>query len=161
MEYSYETQVETLSSFAGGRDLVSRCGDNVGFHDAVVVSLQFDTRCTLKVLAWPFEESLAAGRAVRTFIATFVLDGVMDIELSNFAPDCNILFGLHFRRAPPRPDRQAWYGLRPSAEDVEIELEPSVGLGGFICCQMVSVSYEDVDENQAARAPRGPAQGLT
>ena len=49
---------------------------------------------------------------------------------------------LILRRAPHRPERGDYLALKPLPQDVEIELEPSYGLDGFIRARSVSITFE-------------------
>jgi hypothetical protein len=152
MDYSHETQISTLSSLPGGSALITRCEDNVSFHDAEVQSIHLPVHepCVLRVLNWPLEASIKAGRGVRPFVATLVMTDVMDLELDGFSARQNVLFTLMFRRSAGREDRREWFTLKPLPDDIEIELDPSVGIGGYIRCRELSITYEDIDEDDSA-----------
>ena len=142
---SYMNEAETIyASIPGGRDLVAWFGRVPSLHDAEIVSLSLHRRApsALSLHAWNTTKEVDdRGYFVldRHAVVTFSLEDIMDLQLDGFSHQ-NVVGGLRLRRAPERMDRRPFYGLDPSPNDYEIELEPCFGLDGIIRCRKVSVA---------------------
>jgi hypothetical protein len=140
------TDVETIyASIPGGPDLVAWFGHVPSFHDAEVVSLCLNRRSSskLSVHAWNTTKEVDnRGYFVldKHTVVTFTLEDILDLQLDGFSHQ-NVIFGLHLRQAPERPDRRPFYWFDPSPDDYEIELEPCFGLHGMIRFRRVSIDF--------------------
>jgi hypothetical protein len=129
----------------GGAELVRWFGQVPTFHDAEILALDLRRRSasSLKIHGW-----ISTGRISRDgtseldkhAVVTFAIESVMDLKLDGFSPQ-NVINGLVLRRAAVRPDRRPFLSLDPLPEDVEIELEPSFGLEGFVRARSVSITF--------------------
>jgi Immunity protein 50 len=139
-------EVETIyARIPGGPDLLAWFGHVPDFHDAEVVSFNLRRRAPsmLSIHAWNRTNEVdSRGHLVRDrhAVVTFALEDIMDLQLKGFSHQ-NVISGLQLRRAPERPDRRPFYGLDPSPNDYEIELEPRFGLDGIIRCRRVLVDF--------------------
>jgi hypothetical protein len=139
-------EVETIyARIPGGPDLLAWFGHVPDFHDAEVVNFNLRRRAPsmLTIHAWNRTNEVdGRGHLVRDrhAVVTFALEDIMDLQLKGFSHQ-NVISGLQLRRAPERPDRRPFYGLDPSPNDYEIELEPCFGLDGMIRCRRVLVDF--------------------
>lgn len=80
-------------------------------------------------------------------IVTFILNGVMDLQLDGFSAQ-NVIGGLVLRRAQDRAERLGFFALAPLPEDMEIELEPCYGLNRLIRARSVAITFEPGQRNE-------------
>ena len=148
MRYSAEVQLATLWAMPGGDDLIRRCGGDPLFHDAELLSLRLAVNkpCSaLDVLWWP---ALCDGHPADHFVAAFDIEEVIDLELTGFYTQ-NSLNDLLFYPAPDRPER-AQYAAPSNGSDIEIAINPHVGLGGWIRCRGVTIKTESISVHDVA-----------
>lgn len=134
----YEAHAALFAHLPGAEGLIAaNDGWAPTFHDATIEEIKLLSRGqSILQIRNPFPDIFSGGRA----IVTFTFGEVVDLELSHFIRDTNILFRVLLRPAMQRPDRRGYHrALRP--DDIEIELEPTAGLGGYLVCADVSVSW--------------------
>lgn len=129
----------------GGSDLLAWFGQVPSFHDAEILSLYLCRRgqSTLRVHGWIMGKVGDDGYLVldRHAVVTFMIEGVMDLQLDGFSHQ-NVIGGLTLRRAPDRADRRPFLTLTPLPEDIEIQIEPCFGMGGLIRARSVAITFE-------------------
>ena len=144
MASNKETSI--YDAVSGGADLVRWFGQVPTFHDAEILCLRLNRegQSVLRLHGWINTEEVGPdGYLVldRHAIVTFILSGVMDLQLDGFSIQ-NVIGGLVLRRAPDRPERRGHLALDPLPQDIEIELEPCYGLSGLIRARAVSITFE-------------------
>jgi hypothetical protein len=134
----YEAHAVLLSGLPGADSLVAAYdGFAPSFHDATVEELRLSTALngTAIRMAIAHPDIFGEGRV----IVTLAIGEVVDVDLDHFGRQ-NILYRLLLRPAVERPER--WGYHRPlRADDLELELEASVGVSGYIVCAHLSVSW--------------------
>ena len=121
-----------VRGYAELRDWYGVCPN---FHDAYVNQLDIRVDGTGKMVLRGFRitsEVDEQGKYVldKHFKATFTLEGLGSVALSEFAPDRGILFGLE---------------IRDHKNGIEIELSPTYGVGGRISMERLSIDFGPVD----------------
>ena len=155
MSQGIEGAAAIYSCVQGGADLIDWFGHVPSFHDAEIVELSLHRRApsTLRIHTWitrPEVDQRGSYIQDKHVVVAFRLEGIMDLQLDGFSHQ-NVISKLILRRAPDRPERQPHYWLDPSPDDLEIELEPCVGLDGRIRCRKVRIDLtpgmpEDANE---------------
>lgn len=129
----------------GGSDLLTWFGQVPSFHDAEILSLHLCRKgqSILRLHGWIMGKVGDDGYLVldRHAVVTFMLEGVMDLQLDGFSHQ-NVIGGLTLRRAPDRVDRRPYLTLPPLPEDIEIQIEPCFGMDGLIRARSVAITFE-------------------
>lgn len=128
--------MNVLDEIPGGGEAKRWFGGTPRFHDAEILELCLRRHGTSQIRIHAWNTAIDAdGYFERRnhVVVTFLLDGVYDLELSEFNHQ-NVIYGLSVERA------QQGYRLR---------LEPCFGLFGHIDAQEISVELEP-------GAPDGP-----
>lgn len=137
-----------VAELPGGQELVRWCGETPLFHDGYVLGLDLNrkSKSTLTVHYWKemipdpnFSQNVYISSG--DFVARFHIDGVVDCNLVGFNSD-NIILALRVVRAPLRVDRQPWVSHLVADDDLEIQLETSYGLDGYIRAKRISVDFQ-------------------
>ena len=150
----------------GGQDLVQWFGQVPSFHDAEILSLNLrrNGQSSVCLHGWIMTAQVCQDGQLaldKHAIVTFLIDGVMDLQLDGFSHQ-NVIMGLILRRAPDRPERHGYLSQAPLPDDIEIEIEPCFGISGLIRARSVSIAFEpgkpdEKDESSANRtAPIRP-----
>jgi len=133
----YELHCRTLPQVEGAASLIELYGGVPSFHDAEVteVNLRTDGGSTIR-LANRYPTPVDAGRV----FVTFEIAHLIDVVLDGYNHRQNVLGGLLIIPAPARQERARSHGpLEPG--DLEIELDSILGVGGFLICRGVRVSW--------------------
>lgn len=137
-----------IAELPGGQELVRWCGEAPLFHDGYVLGLHLNRsgQSTLTVHYWKelipdpkFNKNVYVSSG--DFIAQFHIDGIIDCNLTGFNSS-NIILTLRIVQAPIRTDRQPWVDPSASVEDLEIQIETSFGLDGYIRAKRISVDFQ-------------------
>lgn len=140
-----EQNTAIYDEVAGGAELLQWFGCVPSFHDAEILSLDLRRKgqSVLRLHGWINTGAVGNdGYYVldRHAIVSFILDGIMDLQLDGFSIQ-NVIGGLILRRAPDRPERRIYLALDPLPEDIEIELEPCYGLDDLIRARSVAITF--------------------
>jgi hypothetical protein len=141
-----DQQASIYHSVPGGSDLLAWFGQVPSFHDAEILSLHLCRRgqSVLRLHGWiTTSKDGHDGYLVldKHAVVTFMLEGVMDLQLDGFSSQ-NVIGGLTLRRAPDRADRRPYLTLAPLPEDIEIQIEPCFGMDGLIRARSVAITFE-------------------
>ena len=128
----------------GGSELVRWFGRVPTFHDAEVHDLDLRRvgESTLHLHGWTMKEEIDHDGFVvldKHAVVTFRMEGIMDLRLDGFSHQ-NVIGGLTLQRAADR-GRANYYSMPKSPDDIDIELEPSFGLSGFVRAKRVAISF--------------------
>jgi hypothetical protein len=144
----------------GGQDLVRWFGQVPSFHDAEILSLNLrrNGQNSVRLHGWIMTAKVGQDGQLaldKHAIVTFLLEGVMDLQLDGFSHQ-NVIMGLILRCAPDRPERHGYLSQAPLPEDIEIEIEPCFGISGLIRARSVSITFDpgkpdEKDESSANR----------
>ena len=133
----YELHSKTFSLLPGADSLIQAYGEVPSFHDAEVEAVQLSKKGASSIrVSNLFPDIFSKGHV----FVTLTIAEVIDIELEGFSPQ-NVLFALRVRPAPGRPERQEYYPRKLASDDLEIELEPTYGIGGRLVCQGITVGW--------------------
>ena len=136
--YDDAVQEPVLRAMPGGSELIAMIGHVPWFHDDEIEQLDLVSAGTSRlVLNVTLEASHVAIRSCRV---TFEIAEIVELRLEHFYRQ-NVLFALRLRPAGP-PAEPVLYGAEPSSGDIEMVLEPAVGMEGAIRCRGVSVTYQ-------------------
>lgn len=153
---AYEVHNATLVTVPGADTLIALYDGRVpSFHDADILSVQLTTQGGSALrLALPYPTLFDRGRV----IVNFEMGRILDADLDFFGTQ-NVVGDLFVRPAQDRPDRRNHiHKLKPG--DLEIEIDPSVGLGGIIVCRGLSLTWSKDRLARAAKLPPPPPELL-
>lgn len=140
----YELHCKTFAALPGADSLIQVYGEVPTFHDAEVEEVRLSKKGASSIqVSNLFPDIFSKGHV----FVTLTIAKVIDIELQGFSPQ-NVLFALRVRPAPRRPEREHYYPRKLASDDLEIELEPTYGIGGRLVCQGVSITWT---KDRAAR----------
>lgn len=150
---SYDEHCATFPQVEGASALIGLYGAVPCFHDSEITDLNLRTNggSTLR-LRNPFPTIFDSG----SIFVTFEVAKLVDVVLEGFNGQ-NVLGSLYTRPARPYPDRASFH-LPLVDGDLELELDPSVGLGGRLVCRGVKVSWT-MDRRARAATGRGVLPG--
>lgn len=136
--------VTLYSTVPGGPELLEWFGYVPTFHDAEIVSFDLRRRSEsiLRVHAWRITDEVdERGHFVRDkhVVVSFVMEDVLDLKLDSFSHQ-NVVSTLKLQRPVDHPEHKPYSFYRPSADDFEIEIDQTYGIGGFIICRRVSIT---------------------
>ncbi|WP_245308766.1 Imm50 family immunity protein [Aurantimonas sp. 22II-16-19i] len=127
----------------GGVELLQWFGQVPSFHDAEVLSLELRRKepSVLRLHGWINTVRHDGSHVLdRQAVVSFILGEVMDLQLDGFSHQ-NVIYSLTLRRAIDRAERRGSLSVNPLPDDVEIEIEPCYGLGGFIRARAVTIAF--------------------
>lgn len=137
IEPDWEMHERVLASIPGGAELIAWFGKAPTFHDAEIETIEVGRRGgLLTVQYWRDIEEVYSGKA--TYV-TFAFEKLVDLELDGFY-DQNVLFELVLKSPAARPERVPYHGPE-STSDIEIDLQSTIGTGGFLRCRGLAVSF--------------------
>lgn len=132
-------QGTAIRAMAGGPELIEWFGFVPWFGDDEIERLELsDKGPSQLVVQSKIYPDLATARTCRV---TLAIDGIVELDLQHFYLQ-NVIGALHFRRA--KKHEGPVYGRTPADGDIEIFIEPIVGLGGTIRCAAVAISIEPI-----------------
>jgi Immunity protein 50 len=138
---------DVLNSIPGGPELLAWFGGYVpSFHDAEIIDLHLNRTgaSTLRIHAWEMDPDHRTEEwppFTKHVIVTFVLEGIIGLDLEDFSPQ-NVIMGLEVRRGTDETHSfgMSWLDKPPAPpEFYEIDLVPIYGLAGTIRARRVSI----------------------
>ena len=131
-----------LETVRGGPKLIEWVGYATNFHDAELlqIDLQRDSPSEIRLRYWRYQPGSTF--EIRDHcVVSIQIEDVLDLEIDGFSAR-NILFSLMFGAPQDRPERRNYFPYDPTPNDIEITLDPTWGIGGWIVARGVSVSCE-------------------
>lgn len=136
---AWETHVAIFAALPGAGALIEQYGRVPSFHDGEVEMIHLEAKgvSTIRV-SIGFPDIFGGGGAVAV---TLTIAEILDvIGLEGFSPQ-NVLYDLWLRPATVRSDRQPHQWRSVQEGDIEIELEPTYGIGGIIIGRGLEVEW--------------------
>lgn len=134
---------ELFLKMPGSSAFVEWYGGTTAFHDAEIERIEILSNATviIDIHCERLRAPAARVRPTERLIVLTLLD-VASLELSQLHTQ-NVIFSLTLRAAaPPEPARPT-YVREFRAGDIEVEIVPSVGIGGSIHCGSASITMRD------------------
>ncbi|WP_423067617.1 hypothetical protein [Devosia sp. CN2-171] len=139
-EFDDAIQEPVLRAMTGGPELIAMFGFVPWFHDDEIERLDLvspgRSRLVLKATTRNSHVEWSSCRVI------FEIEEIVELGLQHFHKQ-NALFALRLRPAGEMAGLER-YGAEPSPDDIEIVLEPAVGMEGVIRCRGVSVAFHEM-----------------
>jgi hypothetical protein len=128
----------------GGPELRKWFGGIPSFHDAEILSLYLDRAGSsrIRIHTWRMTDAVDENGFYvleNHAVVTFILDEVIDLELSEFNPQ-NVIYGLTLRQTP---------------DGLELALEHCWGLSGRLVARQIRVEFQPGKPEPTTRGSLG------
>lgn len=131
----------------GASDFVSWYGGATAFHDGEIERVELSSSCNviIEIHLWRLHATTSNNRVLSPFddrLVVLTLSDVAELELAQLHTQ-NVISALVFRPAQAPVAGQSIYSRDLRADDIEVEIEPAVGIGGRIRCGAVSIALKE------------------
>lgn len=131
----------------GAADFVDWYGGVTAFHDGEIERVEIASSCNviIEIHFWRLQATTSNNRVLSSFddrLVVLSLSDVAELELAQLYKQ-NVISGLVLRPATAPSPGQPIYGRDLRADDIEVEIEPAVGMGGRIRCGSASIALKE------------------
>jgi hypothetical protein len=146
-EHDWLVHDQLFLKMPGAADFVDWYGGVTAFHDGEIhrVEISCSRNVIIEIHFWRLHATTPDNRVLPPFedrLVVLTLSDVAELELAQLYKQ-NVISALILKPASAPVAGQPIYGRDLSAEDIEVEIEPAVGIGGRIRCGSVSIALKE------------------